>query len=92
MGEASHLEGEVTGSSGVVTRRSTGRKPIETDGAPLVDIGDLKAIIQLLRVVQVVIRSDSAHYISYSLTLSHPSILFLLLSSQYTNLRFKDCS
>ncbi|XP_052620770.1 E3 ubiquitin-protein ligase UPL2 [Lactuca sativa] len=50
-GESSR-RGEIAGSNGVVTRRSTGSKPIETDGAPLVDTGDLKAMIRLLRVVQ----------------------------------------
>ncbi|KAI3689153.1 hypothetical protein L2E82_47103 [Cichorium intybus] len=44
--------GESSRTNGVVTRRTTGSKPIETDGAPLVDTGDLKAMIRLLRVVQ----------------------------------------
>lgn len=58
-GESSR-RGEGLGSSldrisGTATRRSTGSKPIETDGVPLVDTEDLKAMIRLLRVVQVVI-------------------------------------
>uniref|UniRef100_A0A251TAH0 Uncharacterized protein n=1 Tax=Helianthus annuus TaxID=4232 RepID=A0A251TAH0_HELAN len=35
-----------------ISRRSIGSKPVETDGAPLVDTQDLKAMIRLLRVVQ----------------------------------------
>ncbi|XP_024977054.1 E3 ubiquitin-protein ligase UPL2-like isoform X1 [Cynara cardunculus var. scolymus] len=56
-GESSR-RGEGIGSSldrasgAATTRRSTGSKPIETDGAPLVDTEDLRAMIRLLRVVQ----------------------------------------
>ncbi|KAJ9560583.1 hypothetical protein OSB04_005743 [Centaurea solstitialis] len=55
-GESSR-RGEGVGSSmdrsgGIITRRSSGSKPVETDGAPLVDREDLKAMIRLLRVVQ----------------------------------------
>ncbi|XP_023746600.1 E3 ubiquitin-protein ligase UPL2 [Lactuca sativa] len=55
-GESSR-RGEGAGSSmdrsgGIITRRSSGSKPVETDGAPLVDQEDLKAMIRLLRVVQ----------------------------------------
>ncbi|KAI3685801.1 hypothetical protein L6452_35059 [Arctium lappa] len=55
-GESSR-RGEGVGSSmdrtgGISTRRSSGSKPVETDGAPLVDREDLKAMIRLLRVVQ----------------------------------------
>jgi len=58
-GESSR-RGEGVGSSmdrsgGIITRRSSGSKPVETDGAPLVDKEDLKAMIRLLRVVQVTI-------------------------------------
>lgn len=35
-------------------RRSTAGKLIETDGVPLVGINDLKAMIRLLRIVQVI--------------------------------------
>nr|XP_043635676.1 E3 ubiquitin-protein ligase UPL2-like [Erigeron canadensis] len=54
-GESSR-RGEGVGSSmdragGIIARRS-GSKPVETDGAPLVDKEDLKAMIRLLRVVQ----------------------------------------
>lgn len=34
-------------------RRSLGSKPVEADGSPLVDVEDLKALIRLLRIVQV---------------------------------------
>lgn len=34
-------------------RRSLGNKPVEADGSPLVDVEDLKALIRLLRIVQV---------------------------------------
>ncbi|XP_059637615.1 E3 ubiquitin-protein ligase UPL2-like [Cornus florida] len=39
-------------AGGVITRRSMGSKPVEADGAPLVDTEALKAMIRLLRVVQ----------------------------------------
>ncbi|KAL8096331.1 hypothetical protein AgCh_037334 [Apium graveolens] len=39
-------------AGGVISRRSLGSKPVEADGAPLVDTEDLKAMIRLLRVVQ----------------------------------------
>ncbi|KAI7738652.1 LOW QUALITY PROTEIN: hypothetical protein M8C21_021949, partial [Ambrosia artemisiifolia] len=53
-GESSRRgDGVGSGSGGAITRRSTGSKPVETDGAPLVDTQDLKAMIRLLRVVQV---------------------------------------
>ncbi|KAI3760741.1 hypothetical protein L1987_51140 [Smallanthus sonchifolius] len=52
-GESSRRgEGVGSGTGGIITRRSTGSKPVETDGAPLVDTQDLKAMIRLLRVVQ----------------------------------------
>lgn len=55
-GESSRRgDGVGSGSGGIVGRRSTGSKPVETDGAPLVDTQDLKAMIRLLRVVQVII-------------------------------------
>nr|GEV63223.1 E3 ubiquitin-protein ligase UPL2-like [Tanacetum cinerariifolium] len=50
-GESSR-RGDVVGSGGLVIRRSSGSKPVETEGAPLVDIEDLKAMVRLLRVVQ----------------------------------------
>ncbi|KAI3491195.1 hypothetical protein L1887_44441 [Cichorium endivia] len=55
-GESSR-RGEGVGSSmdtsgGVASRRSSGSKPVETEGAPLVDQEDLKAMVRLLRVVQ----------------------------------------
>ncbi|XP_071715402.1 E3 ubiquitin-protein ligase UPL1-like [Rutidosis leptorrhynchoides] len=52
-GESSR-RGEGIGSSigGIVTRRSSGSKPVETDGVPLVDKEDLKAMVRLLRIVQ----------------------------------------
>lgn len=55
-GESSR-RGEGIGSSldrigGIIARRSMGSKPVEADGAPLVDTEDLKAMIRLLRVVQ----------------------------------------
>uniref|UniRef100_A0A5B6ZFI1 HECT-type E3 ubiquitin transferase n=1 Tax=Davidia involucrata TaxID=16924 RepID=A0A5B6ZFI1_DAVIN len=55
-GESSR-RGEGIGSSldragGIFARRSMGSKPVEADGAPLVDIEALKAMIRLLRVVQ----------------------------------------
>lgn len=42
-------------AGGIVSRRSLGSKPVEADGAPLVDTEDLKAMIRLLRVVQVLL-------------------------------------
>lgn len=42
-------------AGGVIPRRSLGSKPVEADGAPLVDTEDLKAMIRLLRVVQVLL-------------------------------------
>ncbi|XP_076899559.1 E3 ubiquitin-protein ligase UPL2-like [Bidens hawaiensis] len=59
-GESSR-RGEGIGSSldrisGAITHRSTGSHPIETDGAPLVDTKDLKALTRLLRVVQPIYR------------------------------------
>ncbi|KAL8225466.1 hypothetical protein R6Q57_018023 [Mikania cordata] len=52
-GESSRRgEGVGSGTAGMSTRRTTGSKPVETDGAPLVDTQDLKAMIRLLRVVQ----------------------------------------
>ncbi|XP_042508612.1 E3 ubiquitin-protein ligase UPL2-like [Macadamia integrifolia] len=56
-GESSR-RGEVVGASldriggGIASRRSMGGKPLEADGAPLVDTEALKAMIRLLRVVQ----------------------------------------
>ncbi|KAK9080849.1 hypothetical protein SSX86_000608 [Deinandra increscens subsp. villosa] len=55
-GESSR-RGEGIGSgldriSGTITHKSTGSQPIETEGAPLVDTKDLKAMTRLLRVVQ----------------------------------------
>ncbi|GJW28728.1 E3 ubiquitin protein ligase UPL2-like protein [Tanacetum coccineum] len=50
-GESSR-RGDGVGSGGLVIRRSSGSKPVETEGAPLVDIEDLKAMVRLLRVVQ----------------------------------------
>ncbi|XP_071741749.1 E3 ubiquitin-protein ligase UPL2-like [Rutidosis leptorrhynchoides] len=49
-GESSR-RGEGIGSS-LITRRSSASKPVETEGAPLVDKDDLKAMVRLLRVVQ----------------------------------------
>nr|GEX03495.1 E3 ubiquitin-protein ligase UPL2-like [Tanacetum cinerariifolium] len=54
-GESSR-RGEQIGSI-LDTRRST--KPIDTEGAPLVDTDDIEAMIRLLRVVQVEIWSMS---------------------------------
>lgn len=57
-GESSR-RGEGIGSSldraggSIVPRRSMGGKLVEADGAPLVDTEALKAMIRLLRVVQV---------------------------------------
>ncbi|KAJ0748742.1 putative HECT domain, UBA-like superfamily, armadillo-like helical, Ubiquitin-associated [Helianthus annuus] len=45
-------EGSLDRVSGTITHRSTGSQPIETEGAPLVDTKDLKAMTRLLRVVQ----------------------------------------
>lgn len=61
-GESSR-RGEGIGSSldrsgGIIARRSVGSRPIEADGAPLVDTEDLKSMIRLLRVVQVLIFYD----------------------------------
>jgi E3 ubiquitin-protein ligase HUWE1 len=55
-GESSR-RGEGIGSSldragGLTARRAVGSKPVEADGAPLVDAQDLKSMIRLLRVVQ----------------------------------------
>lgn len=40
-------------TGGIILRRSSGSKAVEADGAPLVDTEDLKALVRLLRVVQV---------------------------------------
>lgn len=59
-GESSR-RGEGIGSSldragsSIVPRRSMGGKLVEADGAPLVDTEALRAMIRLLRVVQVLI-------------------------------------
>ena len=58
-GESSR-HGDISGSSldrttGDVARKSAAGKLIEADGAPLVDTDALKALIRLLRVVQVMI-------------------------------------
>ncbi|KAK1293151.1 E3 ubiquitin-protein ligase UPL2 [Acorus calamus] len=50
-GESSR-RGEGIGSSLDRGRRSVGGKLVEADGAPLVDMEDLKALVRLLRVVQ----------------------------------------
>lgn len=42
-------------TGGVILRRSLGSMAVEADGAPLVDTEDLKAMIRLLRVVQVLL-------------------------------------
>lgn len=62
-GETSR-RGDGVGSSldragGVISHRSLGIKPVEADGAPLVDTEDLKAMIRLLRVVQVCARNGT---------------------------------
>ena len=56
-GESSR-RGEGIGSSldragGIIARRSIGSKPVEAEGAPLVDTEALRAMVRLLRVVQV---------------------------------------
>ncbi|CAI9116114.1 OLC1v1017183C2 [Oldenlandia corymbosa var. corymbosa] len=51
-GESSRRGEGLDRGSGILARRSTGSKPIEADGLPLVDTEDLKAMIRLLRVVQ----------------------------------------
>lgn len=52
-GEAIGSSLERVGGSMVASRRSTGAKLVEADGAPLVDTEALKAMVRLLRVVQV---------------------------------------
>ncbi|KAK1323260.1 E3 ubiquitin-protein ligase UPL2 [Acorus calamus] len=59
-GESSR-RGEGIGSGldrGVASRRSVGGKLVEVDGAPLVDMEDLKALVRLLRVVQPIYRGS----------------------------------
>lgn len=51
-GESSRRGEGIDRASGILARRSTGNKPVEADGSPLVDTEDLKAMIRLLRVVQ----------------------------------------
>ncbi|THG14077.1 hypothetical protein TEA_017327 [Camellia sinensis var. sinensis] len=56
MGESSR-RGEGIGSSldragGIIARRSMGSKPVEAEGAPLVDTEALRAMVRLFRVVQ----------------------------------------
>lgn len=56
-GESSR-RGEGIGSSldragGILARRSMGSKPVEAEGAPLVDTEALRSMVRLLRVVQV---------------------------------------
>lgn len=51
-GEAIGSSLERVGGSMVASRRSTGAKLVEADGAPLVDTEALKAMVRLLRVVQ----------------------------------------
>lgn len=53
-GESSRRGEGMDRASGILARRSTGNKPVEADGSPLVDTEDLKAMIRLLRVVQVI--------------------------------------
>ena len=40
-------------AGGIIARRSIGSKPVEAEGAPLVDTEALIAMVRLLRVVQV---------------------------------------
>ena len=58
-GETSRREGIGSGLDGaggtISSRRSSGVKVVEADGAPLVDTEALHAMIRLLRVVQVLI-------------------------------------
>lgn len=54
-GESSRRGDGLERVGGFVSRRSMGIKPVEADGSPLVDIEGLKALIRLLRVVQVLL-------------------------------------
>ena len=60
-GESSGRGGDIIGSSSertaaaIASRKSASGKLIEADGAPLVDTDALKALIRLLRIVQVTI-------------------------------------
>ena len=54
-GESSRRGDGLDRVGGALTRRSTGVKPVEADGSPLVDTEGLKALIRLLRVVQVLL-------------------------------------
>lgn len=51
-GDSSRRGEDIDRATGVA-RRSTS-KPVEADGLPLVDMEDLKAMIRLLRIVQVI--------------------------------------
>lgn len=52
-GESSRRGDGLDRVGGALSRRSMGVKPVEADGSPLVDTEGLKALIRLLRVVQV---------------------------------------
>lgn len=52
-GESSRRGEVLDRASGILARRSMGNKPVEAEGSPLVDTEDLKAMIRLLRIVQV---------------------------------------
>lgn len=47
------IESILDRTGGVILRRSLGSKAVEADGTPLVDTDDLKSLVRLLRVVQV---------------------------------------
>lgn len=52
-GESSRRGDALDRIGGVLSRRAVGIKPVEAEGSPLVDTEGLKALIRLLRVVQV---------------------------------------
>lgn len=55
-GESSRRGDGLDRVGGALSRRSLGVKPVEADGSPLVDTEGLKALVRLLRVVQVLLR------------------------------------
>ncbi|XP_075511798.1 LOW QUALITY PROTEIN: E3 ubiquitin-protein ligase UPL2-like [Primulina tabacum] len=57
-GESSRPGESLDRVGGILSRRSLGIKPVEADGAPLIDSEGLKALIRLLRVVQPLYKSE----------------------------------